>query len=336
MKPLIPAALFLAAAAQAPAIDPTLAPYADASGAVRIDGNRRINLFCTGAKPRPSAPTVILTGGAGAAAPSWRKVQPELARQTRVCAWDRAGFGLSDASPAAQTATETAADLARALTAAGIAEPYVVVGHSIGAYETLRFTDTHRRAVVGMVLVDPSIPDQFARFRAVAPTIEDADEADLAGQVAQLRRCADRLRTAPLPADDPCVRGNPAAPLALAAAIAERQRDPARFRTAASFFESMPLSAKAIVDPRRRYGAKPLIVLTAGVPDPLPAEATAVARAEQAAGQPMWVAAHDDYAALSRRGVNRTVDRTGHMMQQQRPDAIVAAVAEVLAQVRQK
>ena len=51
--------------------------------------------------------------------------------------------------------------------------PFVLVGHSIGAYEGLIFADRNKSAVAGIVLVDPSIPDQSARLARVAPEHPD-------------------------------------------------------------------------------------------------------------------------------------------------------------------
>jgi pimeloyl-ACP methyl ester carboxylesterase len=51
-----------------------------------------------------------------------------------------------------------------ALQVTRIKGPFVAVGHSLGAYETLLLKDRAPEAVVGMVLVDPSIPDQGDRL----------------------------------------------------------------------------------------------------------------------------------------------------------------------------
>ena len=61
---------------------------------VDLDGYR-LHLLCMGEK-RPGQPTVVLESGHGDWSAGWRKVQPEIARFARVCAYDRAGFGWSD------------------------------------------------------------------------------------------------------------------------------------------------------------------------------------------------------------------------------------------------
>jgi hypothetical protein len=41
-----------------------------------------------------------------------------------------------------------------------------------------------------------------------------------------------------------------------------------------------------------------------------------------------WVAAHDQVAALSSRGVHRRVDKAAHYIHLDRPDVVVAAIKE--------
>src|SRR5690348_10170910 len=51
-----------------------------------VDG-RAMHLYCTGA----GSPTVVLESGRAESFLVWGKVQPGLARTTRVCSYDRAG-----------------------------------------------------------------------------------------------------------------------------------------------------------------------------------------------------------------------------------------------------
>jgi len=78
---------------------------------VEMGGGRRLNLFCLGA----GSPTVILDAGLGDDISSWRKVHARLAARTRVCAYDRAGFGFSDPGPLPRTAEALSDDLERLL-----------------------------------------------------------------------------------------------------------------------------------------------------------------------------------------------------------------------------
>ncbi len=165
-----------------PPTDESLAAYADTTHSVTLADGRELHLVCMGA----GSPTIVLTAGLGDWAATWKEVQPTLARTTRACAWDRPGFGLSEASSVRQTVATTTADLEEALES-GPEGPYVLVGHSLGSYESLLFTDRHRDDVVGMVLVDPSPPDQFAVYARIAPLLDEQMKVGMAAGVAQLR-----------------------------------------------------------------------------------------------------------------------------------------------------
>ena len=116
-----------------------------------IGGGTRLHLNCTG----EGSPTVILDHAGGSNSAQWALIQPEIAAVTRVCSYDRAGFGWSDAGPGPYDAQKPAEQLATLLTVANIEGPYVLVGHSFGAFISRVFTADHPDRVAGMVLVDP-------------------------------------------------------------------------------------------------------------------------------------------------------------------------------------
>jgi pimeloyl-ACP methyl ester carboxylesterase len=106
-------------------------------------------------------PTVILEAGMASFSSNWHWVQTELARDTRVVAYDRAGLGWSDAAPEPHDAQQSARDLHTALQQVRISGPYVLAGHSYGGLVMRAFADLYPDEVVGMVLVDASHPDQW-------------------------------------------------------------------------------------------------------------------------------------------------------------------------------
>lgn len=314
---LLSGAAALALGLRPPAADRAMVGPPPALANSQVDvGGRRIHLRCGGS----GSPTVILTGGAGAIAGSWRLVQLEVARRTRACSWDRAGFGSSDGSPAPQTAAETAADLFRALTAARIAGPLVLVGHSLGAYETLAFADAHPDRVAGMVLVDPSTPGMFGNMGGGNPAAaQGAARAMLAPYTRPLTACLQALEQNRAPPADLPIR-------------CTRATSPAALRTALSFYHSAAASSQALVKPGRRYAAMPLVVLTAG-PDPATIDAADAKQASIRRRAQAMQLAHAPLVRLSSAGVGRHVPDSGHMIQTQRPDAVIGAVAEVLEQL---
>jgi pimeloyl-ACP methyl ester carboxylesterase len=126
-------------------------------GAMVDIGGRRLHLYCTGS----GSPTVVLEAGASSFALDWGLVQPQIAPTTRVCSYDRAGYGWSDPSPAGESPAQVARDLGAVLAAAQERPPYVIVGASMGGIYSRIFERGHRSEVAGMVFVDPSHEDRL-------------------------------------------------------------------------------------------------------------------------------------------------------------------------------
>lgn len=118
-------------------------------------GRLRLHINCTGA----GSPTVILEAGPNDSSLIWQLVQPEISRFTRVCSYDRAGFGWSDAPNEPRSSANIATELDRLLTRAAVPGPYVLVGHDFGTLDLRVFTWRHRQEVAGMVFVDSVHPD---------------------------------------------------------------------------------------------------------------------------------------------------------------------------------
>jgi len=120
----------------------------------------KMHLYCLG----DGSPTVILESGLGDNWLSWYKVQPAVAKFTRVCSYDRAGVGWSDAQPEPPHSRNIALHLHSLLNNAGVKPPYVMAGHSLGGIHIRVYQNMYPSDVVGMVLVDSSHPDQKKRF----------------------------------------------------------------------------------------------------------------------------------------------------------------------------
>jgi hypothetical protein len=118
-------------------------------------GGYRLHINCVGTAGAGS-PTVVLDAGLSRTSLDWSLVQPEIGQTTRVCAYDRAGMGWSDPAPQdkARTPGQIARELHTLLSNAGIAGPYVLVGHSLAGKNVRMFALQHPDEVAGMVLVD--------------------------------------------------------------------------------------------------------------------------------------------------------------------------------------
>jgi pimeloyl-ACP methyl ester carboxylesterase len=116
-------------------------------------GGYKLHLYCTGQRAS-NQPIVVLEAGSGSASPDWALVQPEIAKFTRVCSYDRAGLGWSNPGPLPRNSEQYATELHTLLTSAGEKPPYLFVGHSLGGHTVRIYTQAHPEDVVGMVLVD--------------------------------------------------------------------------------------------------------------------------------------------------------------------------------------
>jgi pimeloyl-ACP methyl ester carboxylesterase len=290
---------------------------------VPVADGRALYLYCEGA----GGPVVVMDSGLGDDASSWRQVQDQIAAKarTRVCTYDRAGYGRST-GPAGPRDTRTeAADIAQMLTAAKVAGPYVLVGHSMGSFNVRLFAYQHPKDVAGIVLVDPSADNQMAVIAATAPSTMKMQEA----QNAHTHACAAPdaapalLKTCvgPPPGDLPPELAGKGIGLPPPGYFAAQAAELDAFAT---------IDSKQTVAARRLLGAMPLIVLTASDTTKAPG----LPQAEIDGGAKAWSHLHDEIAALSTKGVNRLVEGSGHYIQKQKPQVVIDAVAEVVAAVR--
>jgi pimeloyl-ACP methyl ester carboxylesterase len=136
-------------------------------------GGHRLHLLCVGS----GTPTVVLESGLGEAAAYWGWISTAVAQDTKVCAYDRAGRGWSDAAAASQDGAAVATDLHILLERGHVPGPFVLVGHSSGAEYVRIFAGRYPEQVAGLILLDgqpaeafeslPGFPVFYNRFRRV-------------------------------------------------------------------------------------------------------------------------------------------------------------------------
>jgi hypothetical protein len=136
-------------------------------------GGRSLDVVCRG----EGSPTVVFENGYGENKEYWISVFMDVVRFTRACYYDRANLGKSDPAPKPRTSQDMVDDLHAMLTNGQIPGPYLLVGHSMGGFNVLIFANQYPQDVAGIVLVDPSHPDQFIRWLALLPT-ESAAESE--------------------------------------------------------------------------------------------------------------------------------------------------------------
>jgi pimeloyl-ACP methyl ester carboxylesterase len=140
-------------------------------------GGHQLHLYCIG----QGAPTVVLEAPAATMSAAWAWVQADLAKTTRVCSYDRAGLGWSEAGDAPFAPQEVPPELNALLVTAEERGPFVIAGAEFGAALATLYAARYPDDVAALVLVNPpgafnvrdaSIPS--ARFVAISPWLARA------------------------------------------------------------------------------------------------------------------------------------------------------------------
>ena len=152
------------AGAEIPAPRPDLAALVVPPGKFVSLETHRLYYRCAG----HGTPVLVIDSGIGGAAVEWTPVQDALARTTRVCTYDRAGYGWSDTGPGPRTTERAVAELRALLRLAGEDGPYVFVGHSFGGFNSRYMAARYPREVAGIVLLESSHPEQMLTFAGQA------------------------------------------------------------------------------------------------------------------------------------------------------------------------
>jgi pimeloyl-ACP methyl ester carboxylesterase len=327
------AAMICGAATAAP---PSPAPYLHAQRLVTVQKVRHLNFYCVG----QGSPTVLFDSGLADSMAVWRLVQGRVAKITRACAYDRAGYGFSDPPVGPSDAKAAVADLHDLIAHAPIATPIVYVGHSIAGLYGVLLAATYPRDVAGEVLVDPSFANQFfAMTASLSPKDRAAWLSSMQGDVAQMRKCAAMAARNSLPAKGCLGSDSQTGPGDTELASQERQRvsRPSYMLANASELESFvpgrgrkSLNQNEVEAARAEFGDKPLLILTHSKNEPNPK----ISASQNAAIEKAWNEGHNRLAALSSRGSNRVVPGSSHYIQIDQPQAVIDAVETAVTEVR--
>ena len=298
-------------------------------------GGHRLHLDCRGA----GDPPVVFDAALGGSSFSWFFVLPQVAAFTAACAYDRAGFGSSDAGPLPRTTGRVVDELRTLLAAASVRPPHVIVGHSFGGLAARLFAWRHPAEVAGLVLLDPAYPEDWrdpsprrrerlargarlcrygeraARWRVAHAVVAlaQAGARPLARRITRAAAAgalhqADEQLLAPLLRLPPDVR---------ILAVRPWTR-PSFFQALGSQIASMPVSATEVpVD--QDFGSLPLVVISGET------NSDAAQLARQAR-----------LAARSTRGRHIVAEGSGHWIPLDRPDVVVDAVREVVDAARER
>ena len=264
-------------------------------------GGYRLHINCVGA----GSPTVVIESGWGDMSASWGWVQPDVAKTTRICTYDRAGMGWSEASPHLRTAREYAKELHTLLANANESGPYVLVGHSMGGFTLIVYAHDYPTDVAGLVLIDSQdLPASDAATPQPAPKPGGTSLPSLLARIGLIRLLAD-----PLGAVENLPEGDKQAYAAFAVAPRGVQ---------AYLDEGMGISAGgAQARAVTTLGALPLIVLSRGKDQ-----------------EAKHTAAQTDLLQLSTASQQFVAGQSGHSIHLEQPATAVAAIVQMVEQIR--
>jgi pimeloyl-ACP methyl ester carboxylesterase len=297
-------------------------------------GTHRLHLHCLG----DGSPAVVFDAALGASSLSWSLVHPAVARLTRACAYDRAGFGWSEAGPLPRTAGRIADELHVLLRSAGVVPPFILVGHSFGGLVARLFTARHRDDVAGLVLIEPAIPEDWlmpaseqraliARGERLCRYGEAAARYGVARAVAALARAGaltpawalvKMVSRGGLGRDDEGILA-PVGKLPANArgVVGQAWVQPKFFAALGSQIGAICESAEEVARAAPSdYGDLPLAVVTA------------------ADAQPPRRHADASLAARSRRGRHVLAPGSGHWVPLDAPEVVIDTIASVIAEIR--
>jgi pimeloyl-ACP methyl ester carboxylesterase len=268
-------------------------------------GGYRLHINCIGT----GSPTVVIDAGWGDWSAGWSWVQPEVAKHTRVCTYDRAGMGYSEAGPLPRNAGQFTKELHTLLHQADIPGPYVLVGHSLGGLSVRVYAHDYAAEVAGVVLIESMSPAQFARSPTDARPQSASKSSDISIPSVLARIGLVRLFAGPLGL-------TPALPPEVQNAYTAFSVTPRSIQAWADEGAGM-LESGAQARAVKTFGDLPLIVLSRGLDQ-----------------DPDWQAMQAELLQLSSNSQQFIAEKSGHNIQIDQPEAAVAAIVKMVEQLR--
>jgi pimeloyl-ACP methyl ester carboxylesterase len=259
-------------------------------------GTHELHIYCIG----EGSPAIVIDVGAGESYTSWQSVQEQLAQDTRVCAYDRAGYGQSEPGPMPRDSQRAAEELHLLLLNSGEEGPYLLVGHSLGGLNAQVFAASYPEQVVGVVLLDP--PPQGWMMGEGFPELRELFRQ----QTAAMEAAADAARAS----SDP-----------------EEKAQAAFLETVASEHEELLVQSAQQVGAISSFGQLPLTVIGATEPDPRFGESSAAFRQ-------FWNSESRELAVKSERGRFILAEGSSHHIHLDAPQLVIEAIREILLESR--
>jgi pimeloyl-ACP methyl ester carboxylesterase len=256
-------------------------------------GTHRLHIRCQG----KGSPVIVVETGSGVSSSKFLSLQQELAKTTRVCLYDRAGYAPSDIGLMPRDAGREVDELHALLVAVNVRGPYVFVGHSLGALNVQVYASRYPKEIAGVVLMDPPPLDwllgkKFTGLREVA-----------LAQTKEWQSMADQADASP----------------------EEKDQQAAIFlKTIASELQEMFGETARLLDSIDTFGNIPLVVIASEKANPQFGE-------EAEAYQKFWI---DQSRLLSQRSSHGNfilAKDSSHLIYEDNPDLVLSTIQAVIS-----
>jgi pimeloyl-ACP methyl ester carboxylesterase len=281
-----------------------------------------MHILCMGS----GSPTVVIDAGNGSFSVEWTPIQQEASQFTRVCTYDRSGYGWSEAGPRARDGMQVVSELHDLLQAAGESSPYLLVGHSLGGVHVRLFAAQYPDEVAGLILIDTAYP------LTITPDFEMQMQSSIGFyQAMDLMTSTGLLRIlGPLGGEDSMPATARKLPSEFQEMYLNLLLDPNQYATAIAEMQQLPQTFEQmsqLLKGNQPFGDLPLIVLTAGLttaPGSTPFN-------EQYVPVPdSQIELQLELAGQSSQGEQRVIAESGHSLHLDAPQAVIDAVKQIL------
>jgi pimeloyl-ACP methyl ester carboxylesterase len=299
-----------------------------APGALGPVGPHQLHYRCEGT----GSPAVILEAGIAASSITWSRVQPIIAKSTRVCSYDRAGLAWSEGTSTARSMATLVSELRLLLQHAGVAPPYVLVAHSFGGLIIRAFARAHADEVAGLVFVDPLHPEEWCDpspnqrhmlrggifLSRVGALLARAGVVRLSlallsgGKPGAPRRFSRLFGKSAAALLEHMVGEVQKLPQEVLPAVQAHWSNPKAFRGMWQHLAAMPSCSSDLVRSTDAFGNTPVVVLSAG------------------ARHARWLAADQTLARASSNGRHIISSHSGHWIHLDDPELVIRAILDVI------
>jgi len=269
------------------------------------------------------SPTVVMLAGSADFSLTWALVAPEIAKTHRVCTYDRAGLGWSEASPNPRLMTFEAAELHTLLQNAGVLPPYVLVSHSAGGVLARLFAHTYPDEIAGMVFVDPGHEEQKSRQD---PDVQASMDEAVSSAMLNLQAFYEKAASGTMTQSDTSAMLNRLLPSKEQMEYAFIYTKPLYWQTVIAETLNLDTSFAQVKDEHiTSLGDIPLVVVSSSATMELAATPELSVRADRVLRGLQW-----EIVGESPQGVHVTAEGTTHFIQHVKPQAVIDAIEQVL------